>query len=93
MTQRDLDTLRRDIDAIDKALISLLAKRFQVVDRVIAIKHASGAPAAIPERIEEVIANAANLAREQGLPVQSIEKLWRLLVAETIAYEEQRLGA
>jgi len=55
--------------------------------------HRAGAPAIIPERIEEVVANAAELARKNGLPEQSVEKLWRLLVAETIAYEEQHLGA
>ncbi len=86
----DLESCRRDIDAIDDAIVALLAKRFAVVDRVIAHKLSAGLPAAIPERIEEVVNRVRSKAMAQGLSPDMAENFWRLLISETIAYERQK---
>jgi isochorismate pyruvate lyase len=87
----DLEALRREIDRLDSAIVSLLAERFRLVDQVIAVKQKSGAPAIIPERIEEVVGRVLAEARARGIPGESAEKLWRLLIAETVRYEERAL--
>jgi isochorismate pyruvate lyase len=82
--------LRREIDRIDVQLVALLAQRFAVVDKVIAVKRQSLLPAAIQARVEQVISHAKSVAADQGAPVLTIERIWTLLVEETIAYEAQR---
>lgn len=88
----DLQELRRDIDEVDCALVALLARRMRIVDRVIAVKRQAGIPAALPERIEAVVEQACSLAAQHGVPERLVERLWRCLIDETIAYEEASLA-
>ncbi len=90
-SQKKLTPLRLEIDAVDQALIKLIAQRFSIVDRVIKIKRNSSLPASIPERVEQVVQNAIQRAKESNIPEMTVEKIWRLLIAETIAYEESEL--
>jgi len=59
--------LRADIDAIDRDIIALLAKRFAVVHRVAVVKKREGLPAVLPERIAVVKRQARALAENAGL--------------------------
>lgn len=88
---KSLESLRLEIDAADKALVEVLAKRFAIVDEVLGVKRAKGLPAFIPERVEVVVAHVRKLAEAQGLNADIAEKLWRVLISETIAYEEKHL--
>lgn len=90
--QQKLAPLRQKIDALDKALVDLIAQRFAIVDQVIEVKRHSNVPASIPERIEQVVQNAIEMSKGSGVPEVTIERLWRLLIAETIAYEESKLA-
>jgi isochorismate pyruvate lyase len=87
-----LAKLRDEIDAVDAELVTLIQKRFQIADRVIEAKRAHGLSAALPDRIEQVVLNVLRHAMETHVPAQTIEKIWRTLIAETIAYEERVLG-
>jgi isochorismate pyruvate lyase len=94
MTKADpLAALRRDIDEVDGALVTLLARRMRIVDQVIAIKQINALPATVPERIDAVVDHVRCLAAKQNVPERLVEQLWRSLIAETIAYEETMLGA
>ena len=53
--QHGLADLRAVIDRIDRDIVALLAERVQCLDEVIAVKTRDGLPAAIPERVEEVV--------------------------------------
>jgi chorismate mutase-like protein len=88
----ELSGFRDEIDAIDRALVELIAKRFKVADRVIEVKRAKNIPAALPDRIEQVVQNNLRNAKDTKVPSQTIEKIWRTLISETIAYEERALG-
>ena len=46
---KDLDSFRRQIDAIDDRLLALLGERFAVVREVAAYKAPRGIPVLIPE--------------------------------------------
>jgi isochorismate pyruvate lyase len=87
-----LADLRREIDRLDAEILDLLARRFAVVQQVVAVKAREGLPAAIPTRVDEVIANMRQRAVAQGFPADTAERLWRLLIAEMIAYEETHLS-
>jgi chorismate mutase len=93
MPNPEMQALRATIDHIDDALLDLLAKRFATVDQVVAVKRRTGLAAALPDRIEQVAARVHAGARARNIPAASLEKVWRVLVAETIRYEEAMLDA
>lgn len=87
-----LASCRAEIDALDAELIRILARRLEVVDRVVALKRANNIPALLQDRVEEVVAHVREEAVSCGAPPDLAEKLYRHLIAWTIDYEEAKLG-
>lgn len=87
-----LADLRKEIDAVDAELVALLARRLDVVHRVLAVKQEHGIPALLPDRVEDVVARVTAQAEARGVPPDLAETLWRRLIEWTVAYEEERLG-
>jgi isochorismate pyruvate lyase len=83
---RTMTEVRAGVDAVDRALVALLARRFGYMDAAARIK---------PERSQvrdearkaAVIANARANARAAGIPEEPIGALWDQLVEASIAYE------
>ena len=93
MSGRDsLSDLRAIIDRIDRDIVTLLAERVRCLDQVVAVKTRDNLPAAIPERVEEVVAHVRAQAEANGMPPDLAELLWRRLIEWSIAYEEGHLG-
>ena len=90
--ERALAPFRAEIDVIDREIVELLAKRFEVVRHVIAVKQAEGLAALLPERLEDVVEKVMAIAETKGVPPELVEKLWRVLIAWVIEYENERLG-
>ena len=86
-----LSDLRRQIDALDAELVSVLAKRQRCVERVIEIKRAQELPARIPDRIDEVLARVRKLALAEKLEPDLAVAVWREMIEQFIAYEERVL--
>jgi len=83
---------RAAIDVIDRELVAVLARRQRYIERVVTIKQREGLPAAIPTRVEEVVANVVTQAREADLDPGVAEAVWRAMIAGFIAFEERGLG-
>ncbi len=90
--QEGLADLRAVIDRIDRDIVALLAERVRCLDQVIAVKARDNLAAAIPERIEGVVANVRAEAEAAGMPPDLAEALWRRLIDWSIAYEDRHLG-
>ncbi|MBS7541416.1 chorismate mutase [Ancylobacter lacus] len=90
--ERPLAPFRAEIDAIDAEIVALLARRLDVVQRVVAVKRAEGLAALLPERVEDVVEKVRAEAQARGVPPELAERLWRELIAFVVAYEEERLG-
>lgn len=90
--QEGLADLRAVIDRIDRDIVALLAERVKVLDQVIAVKSRDNLPAAIPDRIEGVVANVRGEAEAAGMPPDLAEEIWRRLIDWSIAYEDRYLG-
>lgn len=88
---KNLPELREIIDRIDREIVALLAERVRCLDRVIAVKLRDNLPAAIPERVEEVVAHVRSEATAAGMPPDLAEVLWRRLIDWSIAYEDGHL--
>jgi isochorismate pyruvate lyase len=81
--------VRAGVDAVDKALIALLARRFGYMDAAARIKGSRGA-VRDEERKAQVIANVRAQAAALDLPVTLLTQLWDDLVEGSIAYELNR---
>ena len=88
---KTLAELRHAIDGMDDELVALFAKRFTLVKEVAEFKKAHGLPAAIPARVAEVVDRVRLQAEAQGFSPETAEKLWRQLIDDMIAYEENHL--
>lgn len=67
MSGKDLDYMRRQIDAIDQKLVMLFERRMAIVDEIAAIKQAQGMSIYHPGREQEVIDRAVGRLGDQSL--------------------------
>ena len=78
--------VRKGVDALDRALVLMLAERQRYMDAAARIKidrHAVLDTA----RIEDVVTKVKAAARDAGLSEEIAEPVWRTLIDRCIAYE------
>ena len=81
--------VRAGVDALDEALVTLLARRFRYMDAAARIKP-ERAQVRDEERKAAVIAHARAIAERQDLPDAFVAELYGQLVEASIAYELDR---
>ena len=86
---RNMAEVRAGVDALDEALIALIAERFRYMDAAASIKP-DRAAVRDEARKAEVLANVARLAEAAGVPGAVAADLWERLVEASIAYEFDR---
>lgn len=84
----ELAALRASIDNLDSALVSLLAERFKITQRVGLLKRERGLAAADPEREVQQIARLRELAHGANLDPEFAEKWLNFVVAEVVRHHE-----
>ena len=71
---------RQQIEAVDRELIQLLAKRVGLSKEIGAAKKLAGLPTLDPAREAEVIRRAAAMARESGLSDEKVRDIfWHVI--------------
>ncbi len=78
--------VRAGVDALDRDLVALLARRFGYMNAAARIKPARS-HVRDEARKAQVIANASTAAAAAGLPDGLAEDLWEALVESSIAHE------
>ena len=81
-----LDEVRQRIDEIDRSLVSLLAKRGNLVTQAASFKKTTDDVKA-PARVEQVIAKVRAIASETGASPEVVEQVYRAMIAAFIAEE------
>jgi len=81
-----MSEVRAGVDAVDRALVALLARRFGYMDAAARIKPERGM-VRDEARKAQVIDNARANARAAGIPEDAIGALWDQLVEASIAHE------
>lgn len=89
----EMTALRARIDALDAALVKLLAERQRQIEAAAAIKTRIGWPARIPPRVDDVLARVVDEAERKNLDAELARSLWTGLVEWSIAYEERLMKA
>lgn len=97
VTRREADScsnmseLRQEIDALDRELVELLARRSRFIDRAVELKKIENLPARITDRVEQVISNVRSIAEENALDPELVERLWRELIEWAIQKESRHI--
>jgi isochorismate pyruvate lyase len=78
--------VRVGVDALDRALVRLIAERQGFMDAAARIKPTRDV-VHDDARIEEVVAKVKAAAREAGLSESIAEPVWRTMIGRCIAYE------
>jgi isochorismate pyruvate lyase len=82
----DMPAIRREIDRIDRELITLLAERLTYIERAGVIKKDRNA-VRDEARIQDVLNKVAMSCEREGFPVAIAEPVWRALMEGCIAHE------
>ncbi|MCC7292225.1 MAG: bifunctional chorismate mutase/prephenate dehydrogenase [Phycisphaerales bacterium] len=80
VTNRPLPVLRAMIDAIDRDMLQLMARRMAIVGEIAAFKREHQVPIRDRSREREVIADRCGRAEKLGLPREEIEAIYRLVL-------------
>ena len=75
-----LTRLRVDIEAVDRDLIKLIARRMELARQVGAVKRAAELPALDPDREAAVLSRVGEFAREQGASEEDVRELFRHII-------------
>lgn len=78
--------VRQGVDALDRALVALLAERQAYMEAAARIKPSRDV-VHDEARIEDVVAKVLSAARATGLSPGIAEPVWRLLIDRCIAHE------
>ena len=85
----DILKFRKKIDHLDDQIIRLLHKRFQIVEKIGIIKKTEDIAFTQPNRIHEIIETRKKMACEMGIPEDLIEKIYHLIIEESINQEKK----
>jgi len=87
--ESSLDELRDELDRIDDRLLAELNRRAQVVQRVAALKTASGAPFYVPERERAIVARL--VAQNEGpFPNEAIGAVMQEVIGACLSLEQRQ---
>jgi len=78
-----LNELRRNIDTVDRKILSLLAERKEHVEQVLALKKKHHLPAYHPAREEDLISDRRRQAETVGLDPEQVEELFRSVLKQS----------
>ncbi len=81
--QEQIQPIRKEIDAIDTQILSLLARRRDEVAKVVSLKKTYQMPVFHPAREAELIANVRDLAARFSMEPDFIEKLYRIILQDS----------
>jgi chorismate mutase/prephenate dehydrogenase len=86
---KDIDSLRHQIDEIDRSILELIKKRTDIASDIGRLKAGSTLPVRNFDREKVCIDNARKIATELGLPLQLAEEIQLKLIRVSLTSQEQ----
>lgn len=83
--EKEIESIRDNIDTIDGKIVELLARRHTEVSKVLTLKKAHNQPAYHPAREEYLISDRRNRGQEAGLNPDYVEELFRCVLRQSRA--------
>lgn len=91
-SERDLTSLRSELDKIDAELLDVLRERIEVCVRIARYKSDHDMPMMQPQRIEVVQQRAAHYGEQHGIDTDFLRKLYDIIIEETCRVEDLVIG-
>ncbi len=88
MKFNNMQDLREELDLLDNKLIVLISKRFKLIEQAAIIKN-DETKIRDNERIESIISRLRDLAEENSISADIVEKLWRFIIELSIDLEKE----
>jgi isochorismate pyruvate lyase len=85
-TCNSIEEVRENINRIDREIVELISQRSRYVEQAAKFKKTTEDVKA-PSRVEEVISKVRNLADENDIDPDIVEKIYRTMIACFIDYE------
>ncbi len=85
----NLETYRKEIDTIDKQILSLLGKRFAIAKKIGEHKKAKNIAVIDKSRENEIIETLNNKAKEHNLSETFIKEIWHVFFKEAQRLENK----
>ena len=83
-----LNTYRIQIDTLDKEIIYLLSRRFEIVNQIWIIKKENNIPALQKDRWEELLNDNIQAGKELLVSESLIRDVWEKIHAESLRIEK-----
>jgi 4-amino-4-deoxychorismate mutase len=88
----DLEQLRAQLDALDRALLETVRDRIRCCVQIAGVKRRDRVPMMQPHRIAIVQDRAASYAAQHGIDATFLHNLYELIIAETCRVEDFVIG-
>jgi chorismate mutase / prephenate dehydratase len=88
-TKEQIEACRQQIDSLDQRIVELIQQRAQVVEEVGKLKRQAHLPITVPNREQQVIEKAQNLAKSGPLPPEAVGRIYQKLVEEMRDWESK----
>ena len=88
MKFNNMQDLREELDLLDNKLIVLISKRFKLIEQAAIIKN-DETKIRDNERLESIISRLRDLAEENSISADIVEKLWRFIIELSIDLEKE----
>jgi chorismate mutase len=91
-TEEQLAAYRQQIDSLDQGIVKLIQERARVVEEVGQFKCGAHLPVTVPNREQQVIEKAQELAKGGPLPSEAVGRIYQRLVEEMRDWEAKLDG-
>jgi chorismate mutase len=81
---------RKEIDSIDRQIVSLINRRATIVDNIGEIKSGAGLPVTVPQREQQVLRSVTDFGRSGPLPTARLQNIYSTLLTQMREWEEER---
>lgn len=88
--EEQLAAKRRQIDHIDRQIVSLINRRAAIVDNIGKIKSDAGLPITAPQREQQVLKSVTDFGRSGPLPTARLQNIYSTLLTQMREWEEER---
>lgn len=88
----ELEAVRKEIEEIDREILSLIDRRVNLAEKVLESKKINGTSINDRKQNEVVINRALNVATELNLDVGSVKEIYEILIRMSIERQNELSG-
>lgn len=85
----DLDKIRKNIDALDDAIVDLISKRLALMPAIGKFKKSNDIPFYQPEREEEILRKIVNKVDKKLVNPEHIKNIYKKIMEEAVKIQEK----